>query len=100
VNVAKMRLDTVEGRNELRAKLQDIDHGLATLSLLITNLEKDLELKEVTIRQLQDQLDGRGAGISEHDLICQRVVRKVWVEGCSIYDKEIQRDIEALNLAR
>ena len=69
----RINIQTVEGRQKLIAKLEDINAGLHQLDLHVMHLDRELEL-------------------------LRSIVSAVWRDGMSIYDPAVQRLVEQVEL--
>ena len=69
----RINVQTVEGRQKLIAKLEDINAGLHQLDLHVMHLDRELEL-------------------------LRSIVSAVWRDGMSIYDPAVQRLVEQVEL--
>ena len=71
--IDRINVQTVEGRQKLIAKLEDINAGLHQLDLHVMHLDRELEL-------------------------FRSIVSAVWRDGMSIYDPAVQRLVEQVEL--
>jgi hypothetical protein len=69
----RINIQTVEGRQKLIAKLEDINAGLHQLDLHVMHLDRELDL-------------------------LRSIVSAVWRDGMSIYDPAVQRLVEQVEL--
>jgi hypothetical protein len=69
----RINVQTVEGRQKLIAKLEDINAGLHQLDLHVMHLDRELDL-------------------------LRSIVSAVWRDGMSIYDPAVQRLVEQVEL--
>ncbi len=94
----------VTGRQELIAKVEDINAGLHQLHILVANLEGDLERAMAQRNALQEERDAllrQSISVPTDPprvAILEQVVASVWRDGMSIYDPVIQRLIEKLGM--
>lgn len=71
--IDRINVQTVEGRQKLIAKLEDINAGLHQLDLHVMHLDRELDL-------------------------LRSIVSAVWRDGMSIYDPAVQRLVEQVEL--
>ena len=69
----RINVHTVSGRQQLIAKIEDINAGLHQLDLHIANVEKELA-------------------------VSRQIITSVWRDGMSIYDPAIQNLIHKLDI--
>ena len=89
--MSAMSVHTVAGREAIRAKLEDIDAGLAQLMVYVTNIENE----NTELRKLLDSKD-RGKLAMERFALLERLYRHVWLDGQSIYSDEAQAIVRKL----
>lgn len=96
----KIGIRTVAGRQELIAKVEDINAGLHQLDLHLINVEKDMARLEAENKELRRLLSSK----HNHELdleqiaISEQLVRAVWRDGMSVYDPAVQTLVDKLEL--
>lgn len=91
---------TVVGRQELIAKLEDINAGLHQLELHVQNTEKDLATARAENAQLRVLVRSAERGELDLDELATmtQIITSVWKHGMSIYDPVIQKLVAKLEL--
>ena len=92
----RVNIHTVQGRQALIAKLEDMNQAVHQLDLLVTNMERDLAQRQELLAELEILRQRHGITMEERHRQLERLFRRVWIEGESIYDKEVQRIAEDL----
>lgn len=94
--MTKIDIRTVQGRQALIAKVEDMNAAVHQLDLLVNNMERDLAQREELLAELELLRDRHGVAMGERHRKLEALFKLVWVKGESIYSKEVQELAEQL----
>lgn len=92
----RINVHTIQGRQALIAKIEDMNAAVHQLDLLVTNMERDLAQRQELLAELEILRREHGVAMDCRHRQLETLFKLVWVDGNSIYDKAVQALVEEL----